>query len=65
MRKEIKRYVFRSKWCRSAFFVFLVWSFSLVYALLYDSRAYALVYPLTVILTLLLAETCYVCVYEN
>ncbi|MEM3731050.1 MAG: hypothetical protein QW667_07820 [Candidatus Bathyarchaeia archaeon] len=65
MRKEIKRYVIRSRWCYPAIVCFLIWSLTLVYAMLYDCRAFVVVYPLTIILLMLLAETVYIVVYEN
>jgi len=63
-RKEVRRYIVRSRWCNSATFIFLLWTLCLTYAMLYDSRAYTLVIPLSVILFMLLGETIYICVYQ-
>ena len=65
MRKEVRRYVVRSRWCNSAMFIFLLTAVCLTYAMLYDSRAYAVVIPLSVILFMLLIQTVHVIVYEN
>jgi len=64
-KKEVRRYVVRSRWCNSATFIFLFWILCLTYAILYDSRAYAVVIPLSVILFMLLIQTVHVIVYEN
>jgi H+/gluconate symporter-like permease len=61
--KEIKRYVLRSKWCIHAYWVLILWSLILVYAMFYDNRFIVLVYPLSIILVMLLIQTIHVRVY--
>jgi len=65
MRKEVRRYIIRSKWCIHAYWVLLLWTAVLGYAMLFDSRFMILVYPLTIILSMLLVQTVHVIVYEN
>jgi hypothetical protein len=65
MRREVKRYVIRSRWCNHAIFVFLIWSFIYAYATLFDNRFFILMPSLSLILGMLLLETVYVCVYEE
>lgn len=62
--KEIKRYVLRSKWCIHAYWVLILWSLVLAYAMLYDSRFIVIVYPLLIILIMLLLQTVHVKVYQ-
>ena len=64
-RKEVKRYIVRSRWCVHVYWVLLVWSAIFGYSMLFDSRFMVLVYPLTIILFMLLIQTVHVIVYEN
>ncbi len=65
IRKEIRRFVLRSKWCIHAYWVLILWSAILAYAMLFDKRFMFAVYPLLIILIMLLIQTVHVCVYEE
>jgi uncharacterized membrane protein YoaT (DUF817 family) len=65
MKKEVKRYVIRSRWCNHAIAVLLLFAIALTYSLNYDIRLMPMAISLLIIEVMLLIQTVHIIVYEE